>query len=91
MVNTILDIEKGKIPNEIVFNMPLFDGMPSYEFVVDVEIDVVTNNNGPEARFGFYSMDLTLMLREQAKGIMEEKIDDILDSDLPLTCIRKNS
>ena len=84
-VRTILNREKSGIPDEITFNMPLFQGGPKVEFVASVEIEVAGGSK-PEARFGFFSLELSEMLRISAETMVNDVIKQL--SDLGVTCIR---
>jgi hypothetical protein len=84
-IETVLNVQKGKIPETITFKMPLFDGGIPVEFEVDVEIDVTMNNGKPEAMFGFFSMDLVATQREIA---MNEVMNVTSELSIYFTCMR---
>jgi hypothetical protein len=84
-VETVLNVQKGKIPETVTFKMPLFDGGDPVEFSVDVEIDVKMKDNKPEAMFGFFSMDFVVLQRDEAKDYVGKTISVLSDY---FTCMR---
>jgi hypothetical protein len=84
-IETVLNVQKGKIPETITFKMPLFDGGIPVQFEVDVEIDVTMNNGKPEAMFGFFSMHLVATQREIAAN---EILTVIGELNKYFTCMR---
>jgi hypothetical protein len=86
-IETKLEAAKTGIPEILEFNMPLFNGERKANFNVEVEIEVVMNNGKPEAKFGFFSLELNQLIRDEAERIINSQIE-LLQSYF--TCIRVN-
>jgi hypothetical protein len=82
MINTILNVEKGRIPESLTFSMPLVEGNPSLTFDVDVEIHVDYDKGSPVARFGFYSMEIETLIENEFIKTIDSEIA-ILMEDFP--------
>lgn len=82
MVNTILNVEKGRIPESLTFSMPLVKGNAPLTFDVDVEIDVQYEKSTPVAKFGFYSMEIETLIENEFVKTIESEIG-ILMKDFP--------
>lgn len=74
LIETKLQASKTGIPESVNFKMPLFSGSPAVEFSVEVEIDVVMTNGKPEAKFGFFSLELPQLMRSHAEIAIQEQI-----------------
>lgn len=87
-IKTVIDSTKTGIPQELHFNMPFFNGGEKKAFTVEVEIDVKMNNGKPEAKFGFFSMDMVQAARDEAEVIINNQIEALQPY---FTCIRSFS
>jgi hypothetical protein len=86
-IETKLEAAKSGIPELLNFSAPLFNGGNKVYFTVEVEIEVVMNNGKPEAKFGFFSLELNQMLRDEAERIINMQVEAL---DQYFTCIRVN-
>lgn len=87
-ITTEFDKTKANIPESIALNMPLFEGQEPKEFTAEVEISVSMDSGKPEAKFGFFVLDLETTQRESAKEIIKANVDILKQK---FTCIRVNS
>lgn len=87
LIETKLQASKTGIPESVNFKMPLFSGGPMVDFTVEVEIDVVMTSNKPEAKFGFFSLELPMLMRTHAELTIQKHIAHLRKK---FTCIRKN-
>lgn len=85
-IATELDRTKANIPESISLKMPLFLGHEDVEFTAEVEITVTMNSGAPEARFGFFTEDLTQMKRDYVKKVLDEEINKLSKK---FTCIQR--
>lgn len=87
-IQTELDKTKANIPESIHLKMPLFEGQEPIEFIAEVEITVSMTSGKPEAKFGFFVLDLETRQREAAAGIIERQIGALKNKFI---CIRVNN
>lgn len=87
-IQTELDKTKANIPESIHLKMPLFEGQEPIEFIAEVEITVSMTSGKPEAKFGFFVLDLESIKREAAEEIIKEQIETLKEKFI---CIRVNN
>lgn len=86
-IRTEFDKTGSGIPSSLHVKMPFFDGGEDVEFVAQVEIEVEMTSGKPEARFSFFTEELSLEMRESAKGMIQAQIEILSQT---FTCIRVN-
>lgn len=75
-VNTAIKQHAGEITGELKLAMPLFLGTEKKSFSVEIEIER-GRNNMPE--FGFYSMDVQMMLLEHSAELILNEVKKFRD------------
>jgi hypothetical protein len=88
IISTEFDKTKANIPDQIFLKMPLFEGCDPVEFEAEVEIKVDMTSGKPEAKFGFFTMELEVQQREFTENIIKSQVDLLKEK---FTCIRVNN
>jgi hypothetical protein len=74
---------KGSIELKWDLKMPLFEGTEAKSFTVELEIEKGKNNM---PTFGFYSMEIELMLKQEAFDLINDAVDKLKSQ---FVCIQK--
>ena len=76
LVTTAIKSASGEITGELKLTCPLFIGTPKYPFSVVIEIE-----KGPQnlPNFGFYSLDLQVLMIEQTEKIVMQEVEYFSD------------
>jgi hypothetical protein len=72
-VKNAVKYSKGEVKSLLTLSMPLFEGGPKVPFTVEVETEV----EGSSPVFGFYSLDMEVILRDQTEEMITNVVDQL--------------
>lgn len=80
-VKNAIKYHKGEVKTLLELSMPLFVGAPKVDFTVEIEID----REGTTPVFGFYSIDLEVLIRQQVEELIFAEVAELQSE---FTCLQ---